>query len=169
ARTADTRSDIYSLGCTLFYLLTGRPPFQEETVVKLVLAHIEKEPPLLHELRSDVPPELSAIVAQMLAKDPAHRYQTPVAVAQALVQFAKAGGKPAVGGALSPPQDVESPAKVTFMGADTSKLNAPAVDVSLLSSKKQATAQVAEEPFKDLERAPAKNLVAGSLLGRQEK
>ena len=106
ARTADTRADIYSLGCTLFYLLTGRPPFQEETVVKLVLAHIEKEAPLLHELRSDVPPELSAVVAQMLAKDPAKRYQTPVAVAQALVQFAKAGGKPAAGRTLPPPQDV---------------------------------------------------------------
>jgi len=172
ARTADTRADIYSLGCTLFYLLAGRPPFQEETVVKLVLAHIEKEAPLLHELRSDVPPGLSAIVAQMLAKDPAHRYQTPVAVAQALVQFAKLGGKPAVGGALSPPQDVGSAAKATFMGADTSKLNAPAVDAALLSAKKKTAAHVAEEPFKDLERAPAapfENLVAVPLPVRQGK
>ncbi|HLN31001.1 MAG TPA: SUMF1/EgtB/PvdO family nonheme iron enzyme [Gemmataceae bacterium] len=153
ARTADTRADIYSLGCTLFYLLTGRPPFQEETVVKLVLAHIEKEAPLLHELRSDVPPELSAVVAQMLAKDPAKRYQTPVAVAQALVQFAKAGGKPAAGRTLPPPQDVGAPARATSMGSDTSKVKAPAVDAALLSAKKNAAARVAEEPFKDLEPA----------------
>ena len=56
------------------------------------------------------------------------------------------------------------------MGADTSKLNAPAVDASLLSAKKKTAAQVAEEPFKDLERAPAapfENLVAGSLPRRQ--
>ncbi len=70
ARTADTRADIYSLGCTLYSLLTGRPPFVEDTLVKLVLAHIEKEPQPLHELRPDVPPELSAVVAKMLAKDP---------------------------------------------------------------------------------------------------
>ncbi|HLN33015.1 MAG TPA: protein kinase [Gemmataceae bacterium] len=196
ARNADTRSDIYSLGCTLFYLLAGRPPFQEETVVKLVLAHIEKEPPLLHHLRSDVPPELSAVVAQMLAKDPANRYQTPVAVAQALMQFAKVGGKtagegqwhkgiavppagstklggkPAADGALLPPEDVRASAKATFIGADTSKLNAPAVNASLLSAKKKTAAEVAEKPVKDLERAPAapfENLVAGSLLRKQEK
>ncbi len=91
ARTADTRADIYSLGCTLFYLLTGRPPFQEETVVKLVLAHIEKEAPLLRQLNSDVPPELSAVVAQMLAKDPGKRLQTPVDVAHALTPVIRPG------------------------------------------------------------------------------
>jgi serine/threonine protein kinase len=55
ARSADTRADIYSLGCTLFFLLTGRPPFQGDTAVKLILAHIEKEPPALQDVRADVP------------------------------------------------------------------------------------------------------------------
>jgi serine/threonine protein kinase len=95
ARQADTRADIYSLGCTLYALLAGRPPFQEDTVVKLVLAHIEQEPRPLHELRPDVPPELSAVVAKMLAKDPARRFQRPVEVAQALAPFTKPGAKPA--------------------------------------------------------------------------
>src|SRR5205823_1935929 len=93
ARSADTRADIYSLGCTLYALLTGRPPFVEDTMVKLVLAHIEKEPPPLPELRADVPAELSAVLARMLAKDPVQRYQRPVEVAQALAPFAKAGAK----------------------------------------------------------------------------
>ncbi len=82
AREADTRADIYSLGCTLYGLLAGRPPFVEDTVVKMVLAHIEKEPLPLHEVRPDVPPDLSAVVGKMLAKDPAQRYQRPSDVAQ---------------------------------------------------------------------------------------
>jgi WD40 repeat protein len=94
ARQADTRADIYSLGCTLYALLAGRPPFQEDTVVKLVLAHIEREPRPLHELRPDVPAELSAVVSKMLAKDPARRYQRPIEVAQALAPFTKSGAKP---------------------------------------------------------------------------
>jgi formylglycine-generating enzyme required for sulfatase activity/streptogramin lyase len=93
ARSADTRADIYSLGCTLFYLLTGRPPFQEETSVKVILAQIEKDPPLLHQMRSDVPMELSAVVSRMLAKDPAQRFQQPVEVVQALAAFVKTGAK----------------------------------------------------------------------------
>jgi hypothetical protein len=99
ARCADTRSDIYSLGCTLYALLTGRPPFQQDTVVKLVLAHIEREPRPLHEVRPDVPANLSAVVARMLAKDPARRFQRPVDGAQALAPFAVAEGKSATGGA----------------------------------------------------------------------
>jgi eukaryotic-like serine/threonine-protein kinase len=122
ARAADTRADIYSLGCTLLFLLTGRPPFQEDTVVKTVLAHIEKEPPALHDLRPDAPAELSAVLGRMLAKDPAQRYQTPVAVAQALTAFLKPGAKPDAGGAAAPPPGVASPRTGTVMGGDTSRL-----------------------------------------------
>jgi tRNA A-37 threonylcarbamoyl transferase component Bud32 len=91
ARKADIRADIYSLGCTLYCLLAGRPPFHEETDVKTILAHLQKEPPPLADLRSDVPAGLGAVVARMLAKDPGERYQKPVEVAQALLPFAKAG------------------------------------------------------------------------------
>jgi hypothetical protein len=122
ARSADVRADIYSLGCTLYALLTGRPPFLEGTAVKLVLAHIEKEAKPLHELRPDVPKELSAIVARMLAKDPAQRFQTPVEVAQALAPFTKPGTKP-VSGVVPPPLPVVGSAgKGTVIGGDTSKV-----------------------------------------------
>jgi serine/threonine protein kinase len=99
ARTADTRADIYSLGCALYFLLTGRPPFVEDTPVKTILAHIEKPPPSLGTVRPEVPPELAAVVERMLAKDPAQRYQQPVEVAQALAPFVKQGTKPAVSAA----------------------------------------------------------------------
>ncbi|HJT77203.1 MAG TPA: serine/threonine-protein kinase, partial [Gemmataceae bacterium] len=76
ARSADIRADIYSLGCTLYCLLAGRPPFDEASDVLTILAHLEKEPPPLPELRPDVPPALWAVVARLLAKDPGQRYQT---------------------------------------------------------------------------------------------
>jgi serine/threonine protein kinase len=94
-RQADIRSDIYSLGRTLYALLTGRPPFVEDTMVKLVVAQIEKEPQPLHELRPDVPAAVAAVAAKMLAKDPSQRYQRPIDVSQALAPFARAGGKAA--------------------------------------------------------------------------
>jgi WD40 repeat protein len=95
--TADIRSDIYSLGCTLYCLLRGRPPFADGSAMQKILGHLEKEPQPLPELRPEVPAKLAAVVARMMAKDPAQRYQKPVEVAQALAPFCKAGAK---GGAV---------------------------------------------------------------------
>jgi hypothetical protein len=95
ARKADIRADLYSLGCTLYCLLAGHAPFQEETAILTILAHLEKQPVPLPELRREVPAGLWAVVARLLAKDPARRYQTPAEVAAALAPFCKAGAKPA--------------------------------------------------------------------------
>lgn len=89
ASTADIRADLYSLGCSLYCLLAGRPPFQEDTAVKLILAHLDKAPTPLRTYRSDVPDELWAVIAQLLAKQPGDRYQTPAEVAKDLLSFAK--------------------------------------------------------------------------------
>jgi formylglycine-generating enzyme required for sulfatase activity len=93
ARKADIRADLYSLGCTLYCLLAGQPPFREETAVLTILAHLEKAPSPLPELRPDVPAGLWAVVARLLAKEPARRYQTPAEVALALVPFCRPGQK----------------------------------------------------------------------------
>ncbi len=90
ARVADTRSDIYSLGCTLFYLLSGRVMFPDGTLVQRVMSHVEKRPPSISDLRADVPPALVNVLAKMLAKDPNKRYQSPAEAADAVAPFAGA-------------------------------------------------------------------------------
>jgi tRNA A-37 threonylcarbamoyl transferase component Bud32 len=120
ARSADIRADIYSLGCTLYCLLAGKPPFQGGTDIQTILAHLEKPPPPLPELRSDVPPELWAVVAKMLAKAPGQRYQKPAEVAQALAPFCKPGSKAPVPD-VAPP-GVSSPGRATPTPHDTKPL-----------------------------------------------
>jgi serine/threonine protein kinase len=79
-RNADGRSDIYSLGCTLYYLIAGEPPYKGGTAMEKLLAHREDPIPPLAKGRRDVPPDLEAIYRRMLAKNPAQRYQSMGAV-----------------------------------------------------------------------------------------
>jgi uncharacterized RDD family membrane protein YckC len=86
----DARTDIYSVGATLFYLLSGRGPFVGD--VASVIAQIASDaPPSLHGLRAEVPRELDRLVARSLAKDPASRFDDLAQFRQALLPFATAG------------------------------------------------------------------------------
>src|SRR5205085_2595694 len=87
ARQADIRADIYSLGCTLYFLLTGQPPFPTGTSVEKVLAHLCQRPRSLRELRPALPATLVRIVERMMAREPGQRYQAPAEVAAALTPF----------------------------------------------------------------------------------
>jgi serine/threonine protein kinase len=87
ARKADIRSDIYSLGCTVYHALAGQPPFPDKNLVRQILRHAHEQPVPLPEVNPQVPEALDAIIATMLAKEPAQRYQTPADLAKVLRSF----------------------------------------------------------------------------------
>lgn len=91
ASSADIRADLYSLGCTLYYILAGEPPFRGRNEFELQEAHVFKTAKPLNLVRPEVPVELANIVAKMMAKEPAKRYQTPAEVVVALTPFLKGG------------------------------------------------------------------------------
>lgn len=96
--TVDRRSDIYSLGCTLYRLLVGRPPYQGKSAINKLLAHRVDPIPRVRDTRKDVPKELDQVLSRMLAKLPDDRYANMNEVMNALqacrVLLSRAGGKP---------------------------------------------------------------------------
>ena len=81
-RPVDARSDIYSLGATMYHCLTGRPPAHGKDPIAVLRSHIESEPPPVRSLRSDTPAPLNALVHEMLTRDPDERRTTAGRVAQ---------------------------------------------------------------------------------------
>jgi serine/threonine protein kinase len=101
SHNVDIRADIYSLGGTLYYLLTGRPPFPEGTVAQKLVWQQTKQPRGIRADRPEVPAELEMVVAILMAKDPADRYQTPLEIVEAL--------SPWTAEPLPPPAEEEMP------------------------------------------------------------
>jgi len=83
----DRRSDLYSLGCTFYFALTGRPPFTGNTVLDKMSKHLLKKPDPLTEHCPDVPSGVAAIVQRLLAKDPNQRFQTPAELIRELAPW----------------------------------------------------------------------------------
>jgi serine/threonine protein kinase len=97
----DIRADIYSLGVTLYYLLSGKSPFHEGTVSQKLIWHQVRQPKPIRLHRPDIPQDLAVVLEKMMAKDPFERYQSPMEVAEALLPWTQT--------AIGPPPEHEMP------------------------------------------------------------
>jgi serine/threonine protein kinase len=87
ARNVDIRADIYSLGCTLYYCLTGKPPFPGGTDVQKLIRHQTDKPYPIEELRPGLPQDVHNVLSRMMEKRPEDRYPTPRHLSEALEQY----------------------------------------------------------------------------------
>jgi len=107
SHAVDIRADLYSLGCTLYYLLAGRTPFAGGTFVEKLLKHRQQPAMPLEQFRDDVPDSVSAVVRKLMAKRPEHRFQTPGELASVLQEILQGGTVPVDTG--PPPAAVARP------------------------------------------------------------
>ena len=137
SRDVDIRCDIYGLGATFYYCLTGRPPFEEGTVNQKMLWHQVRRPKPVRQLRPELSEEVAAVLEMMMAKDPDKRYPTPADVLEALT--------PLMSGPVPPPDPDDFPTlsrvaqKVGQEVNDSTPL--PANRIALPSSRKRTSLQ----------------------------
>ncbi|MFI6444818.1 protein kinase [Kitasatospora sp. NPDC050543] len=93
-KSVDARSDLYSVGCMLFELLTGQLPFDGDSPFSIAYKHVQEEPPTPSSLNRAVTPAIDALVARALRKDPAHRFPTAEAMREEVERVLGGSGSP---------------------------------------------------------------------------
>ncbi len=161
----DRRTDIYSLGCTLYYLLSGHPPFNSGSLAQRLVAHQTRPAPPITNDRPEVPAELQAIMEKMMAKKVEDRYQTAQEVADAVAHWQKPSpAKMAAAAPVTPIVAVAPPAKAAPVPAPAVVKPASAV-AKVPKAKTPPTATPPAAPSVAAKATPATKKSAGSGVG----
>jgi eukaryotic-like serine/threonine-protein kinase len=154
--TVDHRADLYSLGCTLFYLLRGGPPFPDGSPIDKLLRHQLDPIPDIRQNRSDIPVALSELIARLMAKRPEDRPQTATEVAEALGHILAGTTKAGPDAepfsfnddpnAIYRPESTPLPDSVAMPVPESSQPTTPARSVRLRVASPKSAAQVAVAP-----------------------
>lgn len=141
SHTVDHRVDIYGLGCTLYFLLTGQPPFSEGTLAQRIIKHQNEMPRSIRELRPDCPGELEGMCVKMLQKDPRFRYQSAREVAEVFERFAThvPQGEPVRVGLGAAPEPVETLSSLSFNDSSSGGVVEEIPEHDTVSSKNDET------------------------------
>jgi len=140
SHNVDIRTDIYSLGATFYFILTGQPPFPDGTAAQKLIHHQSKAPRPIRDLRPEVSPAVVQVVERMMRKLPADRYQTPAEVVDALT--------PLTATPIPPPPDHEMPilSLAAMAGAGPSSISARLARQALNRSATHAAITAAPAP-----------------------
>jgi serine/threonine-protein kinase len=156
----DHRTDVYSLGCTLYYLLVGRPPYQGPSLMAILLKHREAPIPSLREARGEVPEELDQVFRRMVAKKPDDRFSSLAEVIRALEVITIASERTA-GQSPMPPKEQELPTPTVNFNPSTAEVtdhtaafelgeNAPSGTTILLAEPSRTQAIIIRKYLQEL-------------------
>ncbi len=148
AHSADIRSDLYSLACVFFELLTGKVPYEGANAVDVVVKHIRQPIPSACELRPDLPPEIEHFFQQAMAKSPVSRFQTPQEFLSALEDLSKHAGLGALSRSRTQPAE-PAPAPIRLAG---------------IQAEREAQAQPRSVPARPASQAQVTILSTGQVI-----
>jgi serine/threonine protein kinase len=135
AKNVGPKADVWAVGVILFEMLAGEQPFTGDSSILLIMALISRDPPLVSEMRSDVPRELAEVIARCLSKNADERVESMAALSEALAPFESIEAEPALIGERPQAQSVNLEAAISAVRAKVDEANAPPKVASAAQTK----------------------------------